>query len=338
MSEFERVTFDFCHDWLSDRKSFTLHTSGSTGTPKAIIVSRNQLASSAKLTIQVLGLQKNQTALVCLDTRYIAGIMMMVRCLEAGLNIVLVEPYSNPFEKIDANTKIDFTALVPLQVETILHSTQRTRLEKINSILVGGAALNNRTIHALQSFSCNFYATYGMTETLSHVALQKINGSDAQPYFSALPGITFTQDERGCLVITAPHLSNEPITTNDIVKLLSDSKFTWLGRADNIINTGGVKVIPEKIEATIQSFFDEWNITNRFFVFGIPDQRLGQSVSLIIEGSNLGAVLEERLIVKLNENHSRFEVPRSIYYVDSFIQTPTSKVNKTETVRLIFNS
>ncbi len=249
----DHPALQFCEKWLSGQESFTLQTSGSTGTPKQINVTRDQLKSSAHLTAKAIGLQKNDTSLICLDTRYIAGIMMIVRSLETSMNMIIVEPSSNPLEKVEEDDTIDFTALVPLQLETILKSPQREKLNKIKNTLIGGAALNPKTIKELEGLPCSFFATYGMTETLSHIALQKLNGKNAQDFFEVLPGITITKDERGCLVINAPHISVDPVITNDLVELFGSSQFRWLGRVDTIINTGGVKVIPEKIEATIST-------------------------------------------------------------------------------------
>lgn len=335
LNDFEKSAFDFCHDWLNGKETFTLHTSGSTGVPKEISVTRAQLKASANLTIAALSLRRNQTALVCLDTRYIAGVMMLVRSLEAGMNMILVEPCSNSLEKVTSEIQIDFTALVPLQVETILHSSQREYLSQIKAVLVGGAALNKKIIHELQSLHCQCYATYGMTETLSHIALQKINGVDAKDYFTALPGIELQQDERDCLVIKAPHLHADPIITNDIVELIAPNQFRWVGRADNVINTGGVKVVPEKIEIVIQSLFDDFKITKRFFVAGINDEILGYAVALFIEGDNLSNEIETKIKERLKQTLSRFELPRSVHYIKQFVMTATSKVNKLATIKLL---
>jgi O-succinylbenzoic acid--CoA ligase len=236
---------------------------------------------------------------------------------------------------VDKKMQIDFIALVPLQVETILHSPNRNQFEKITSILIGGAALNQRTIHELKSLSCTCYATYGMTETLSHIALQKLNGSDAQDHFEALSGITLSKDDRGCLVIHAPHISDQPIVTNDLVELTTPATFRWLGRVDNIINTGGVKVIPEKIEASIELIFDDLTISRRFFVTALPDPILGQSVTLILEGDALPFPIEELLQKKLMELTDRYERPKSIHYVPEFVNTETGKINKVKTIALL---
>lgn len=333
--DFERASLHFISTWIKGKEIFTLNTSGSTGEPKPITITRNQLRASAQLTITALNLKKNQTALVCLDTRYIAGIMMIIRSLEAGMNMVLVEPCSNPLEQVNEDMPINFTALVPLQVETILGSPHRKQFEKIRSILIGGAALNLRTIHELKALPCNCYATYGMTETLSHVALQKLNGSNAQDHFEALPGIALSQDDRGCLVIHASHISDKPIVTNDLVEFVTSSTFRWLGRADNIINTGGIKVIPEKIEAAIELIFDELNVSTRFFIAGVPDSTLGQSVTLIMEGHELPVHIQELLQKKLMESLERYERPKSIRYVSVFVSTDTGKINKLKTIALL---
>lgn len=330
--DFEKSALIFCHDWLNGKDSFTLQTSGSTGTPKQITATRNQLKASARITTEALGLKKNGTSLICLDTRYIGGIMMIVRSLEVGMNIILVEPSSNPLEEIDENTSIDFTALVPLQLETILKSPQKDKLNQISVALIGGAALNRKTVHDIQSFSCNFYATYGMTETLSHIALQKLNGVKAQDYFQILSGIAISKDERECLTIHAPHLSNEDIVTNDLVDLITPKQFRWLGRIDHVINTGGVKVIPEKVEESIGVIFNELKIPNRSFIAALPDPLLGQSVTLFIEGESFPQEIEELLKGKINQLVSRFERPKSIQYVLNFVNTDTGKINKLKTI------
>ncbi len=335
LSDFQKTSLNFCTEWLNGKETFTLQTSGSTGTPKKISVTRHQLKASAQLTISALALKKNDISLVCLDTRYIAGVMMIVRSFEAEMNMILSDPSSNPLQKLEENTSIDFTAFVPLQLETILKSPVSKKLNQIKIALIGGATLNSKTVKDIEGMKCSFYATYGMTETLSHIALQKLNGKDAQDYFEVLPGITLSKDERGCLIIQAPHLNNEPIITNDLVEFITSSQFLWLGRADNIINTGGVKVIPEKIEASINLLFEELNISNRFFFAALPDNLLGQSVNLFIEGNRFEPQTEEFIHEKMNQSLSKFERPKSIRYVLKFVSTDTGKINKNKTLELI---
>lgn len=331
----KKSAFNFCRDWLNGKSKFELETSGSTGTPKKIEVTRDQLKASAQLSASVLGLQKKTTALVCLDTRYIAGIMMLVRSMEVGMNMIIEEPSSNPLEKIDTGLVIDFTAMVPLQLETILKSQQKEKLNPIKIVLIGGAALNPKTIKEIEVITCNFFATYGMTETLSHIALQKLNGPDAQDFFEVLPGIKLTKDQRDCLVIEAPHINNQPIITNDLVEFVTPSQFRLLGRYDTIINTGGVKVIPEKIEATISILLENLGISNRFFVASLQDDLLGESVNLFFEGASFPIQTEELIQKKLRDALDRFERPKSIRFITTFINTDTGKINKLKTIASI---
>lgn len=329
----ETSALAFCRDWLIGKDTFTLQTSGTTGPPKKILVTRDQLLTSANLTIDYLGLQKEYNALICLDTHYIAGIMMLVRSLESGMNMHVSQPSANPFEKISSTIKIDFAALVPYQVQAILKSDKRDRFNE-GVFLIGGAPLSKKIIDELQSCSGKFYATYGMTETLSHIALQRLNGENPEKYFQALPGITLQIDERGCLVVLAPHINSTAIITNDLVKLIDHNKFIWLGRADNIINSGGIKIIPEKIEVVVESIFDELKLEHRFFIAGLPHSELGQSVSLIIEGK-LSELLEQSILELMKKKLSRYEVPKSIQYSPAFVQTETGKINKAKTLEKI---
>lgn len=332
LTDFQKSSLNFCAEWLNGKETFTLQTSGSTGTPKKINASRLQLKASAQLTIIALELKENDIALVCLDTRYIAGVMMIVRSLEAGMNMILVDPSSDPLEQLDNDMLIDFTALVPLQLETILRSASSNKLNQIKTALIGGAAIQQKTVKEIQGLKCTFYATYGMTETLSHIALQKLNGKNAQEYFEALPGITLSKDQRGCLIIHAPHLSNEPVITNDLVDFITPAKFLWLGRADTIINSGGVKVIPEKIEFQLGKLLDELMISNRFFIAALPDSRLGESVNLFIEGVPFSAETEKLIQDKITPLLDKFEKPKSIRYISEFITTDTGKINKIKTI------
>lgn len=331
----EYAPIHFCRDWLNGKQEFVLSTSGSTGTPKKISVTRAQLKASAQLTATYLNLNKEYTSLVCLDTRYIAGIMMLVRSMETGMNMYVVEPTANPFEKIPKDVSIDFVALVPYQLEAILQSEYKSRLNSIKIVIIGGAPVSDKLRKSLAEFDCSFYSTYGMTETLSHIALQKLNGADAQTFFQVLPGISVQTDDRGCLVIQAPHINPEPNTTNDLVEMLDVDKFKWLGRVDNVINSGGVKVIPEKIESIIESIMSTLGLSNRFFIGGLSDATLGQTVALVLEGEKLSLGHEENLWKRLKENLSRYEIPKSIHCVTKFIQTDTGKINKPKTLELI---
>ena len=326
----EKNAIHFCSSWLSGQAIFDFQTSGSTGVPKKVSFTRDQLIVSAMLTEKALQYQSGETALVCLDVKFIAGAMMLVRSLVSGLNIVVVTPSSDPFESV--TDKIDFVAMVPLQVTTLL-SSRRNPFHSMKSVIVGGAPLDKSSIESLQNVSASVYATYGMTETITHIALQKLNGSDRQDSFQALPGVILDTDSRGCLTIQADHLGNVPIITNDLVERIDKDKFLWIGRADRIINSGGVKVQAEKIESIVGSLFEKNNILNRFFAAGIPDVHLGEKVVLIVEG-NLSANIEEILRLEF-QRLSKYEIPQDIIHTPKFAETATQKIDRLETLRRI---
>ncbi len=325
----------FCKQWIDGKTSFDIQTSGSTGKPKTIKLERSSMIASAMATAQAVNLKAGQTSLVCLDANYIAGMMMLVRSLEVGMDIIAVEPCANPFEKLESKDEIHFTALVPYQVKAIHDSPQKEYFDRLDTILIGGAPLDEQTKLQLQGFSCQFYETYGMTETISHIALKKINGKSKSDYFEILPSITIRQDERACLCIKAPYLKDE-IITNDVVELKSLQEFIWLGRFDNVINSGGVKIFPESTEKKIENIFLQLNLKNMFFIAGLPDDRLGQSVTLIVEGS-LALDQQDLLEIKLKKDLSKFEIPRSVKTVQKFVRTETTKINRARTTAMVVN-
>lgn len=326
-SAFERETFEFIIRWLKGDQTFTLNTSGSTGTPKEITVTRSQLIHSARRTIRALGLSADNTALVCLDTKYIAGKMMLVRALEANMKIVAVEPSSDPVNGLPVQP--DFGAFVPLQLDAMLKDEKSVnRLNQFKVIILGGASVSTALMEKIRGLSCAVYATYGMTETVSHIALQKLNGADARDYFETLPGIKIHTDARDCLVIELPDF-REPIITHDIVQLISNTGFKILGRYDNVINSGGVKLVPETLEKKIELL-----LANRaFFIAGVNDDRLGQKLVLIVEGKPL-----QQLPASLRSALSTYEVPKEIFYLDEFVRTETQKINRVKTIEKALKS
>jgi O-succinylbenzoic acid--CoA ligase len=291
------------------------------------------MEASARLTAKALNLQSGYNALLALDPDYIAGKMMLVRSLVIGMNTIAMEPCADPL-KVIGNERIDFTALVPYQVRTILQSEASIKkIDNIKVLIVGGAALDQQSVDLLQYSKCQVFLTYGMTETISHIALQKINGKQRQEYFETLPGISLAKDERDCLIIDALPLGLQPIRTNDVVALLSKSSFHWFGRWDNVINTGGVKVFPEKIEREIGKVFYQFDLQNRFFVAGVPDLLLGSKVALIIEG-DLNREILDKATQDLRTTLSKYEMPRETKMVLKFIETKTQKINRLATLQL----
>lgn len=323
LNEQERNVLRFIQEWTTGKQSFDFQTSGSTSDPKIITLERSQLIASAQLTHHVLQLQPGWNALVCLDARFIAGAMMIVRSLVTGMNIVVQAPSANPL--LDVSDRIDFASFVPYQINALIEQTPK-KLDAIHTVIVGGAPLNEDVIEKLQDFKTNIYATYAATETISHVALQRINGKNRQDSFHVLPGIKASIDERGCLVLTAPHFGN--IVTNDIVDLHDAKTFRWIGRYDDVINTGGIKVQAGKVEKIISEILQGWGIQNRLFVAGVKDSRFGEQVVLFIEGSLPLFADEEMLNKKIRERLSKYEVPKLVVTVPQFPETATQKVDK----------
>jgi O-succinylbenzoic acid--CoA ligase len=248
------------------------------------------------------------------------------------MKIILKEPTSNPLENLDPNRTVDFVALVPLQLQTMLEQNLAGRLNKIKTIIVGGATISDKLgNHVSSQITTDVYETYGMTETLSHIALRKINSSNDKA-FQVLPGINVSTDDRNCLVIGTRFLA-EKIVTNDIVELVSPTSFRWLGRWDNVINSGGIKIIPEPLEQRVAVIFTRLNIERRFFIGALPDDRFGEKMTLFIEGQPL--VPEKRGALD-NEIFNTFlttEKPAGIMFVDRFLETFNGKINRQETIR-----
>ena len=330
-TSFEESTLLFCKEWLNGKAAFEIQTSGSTGIPKKISFTRNQLEASAMLTAKALDLKNNFNALVCLDTKYIAGQMMLVRSFVTDMNIYAVEPSANPFAHLTTATKIDFVAMVPYQLQALLDTTHAYRLNDVHTIIIGGAATSSGLVERLQNYSCHCYATYGMTETISHIALRKLNGKNSEEYFHPLQSVHLTKDERDCLVIQAPHITEEQIVTNDLVELKEDQSFKVLGRWDNVINTGGVKISPEGVEEKIKSVFAQLALPNRFFLAAMPDEKLGSKVTLVIEGVAFSSSTLNSISEQLAKSLSRFEIPGDIKFIAAFTETDTQKINRKKT-------
>jgi len=316
---FEKAIGSFLSDWVSDAATLAVQTSGSTGEPKTIVLKKEQMINSAKATGEYFDLQPKQKALLCLPSTGIAGKMMLVRAMVLGLHLDYVEPSSKPLPN---NKSYDFVAMVPLQVENSLD-----QLVNVKKLIIGGAPIASNLRVELKKQSVEVYETYGMTETITHIAVKKI--TEGSNYFETLLNVSLKQDERGCLVIDAPKISDERIITNDLVELISENQFTWLGRYDSIINSGGIKLVPETIEEKLSSI-----IKSRFFVAGIPDETFGQKLVLVVEGDPDEAQ-ELRRSIKNIKTLSKYEVPKEVYFVNSFSETATKKINRQKTIQQI---
>lgn len=322
-SVFEKAIGNFLSDWLNDKSVLEVRTSGSTGTPKTIVLQKKQMVSSALATGEYFDLESGSRALLCLPAAYIAGKMMLVRAMVLGLDVHYVEPSSRPLTGLSEG--YDFVAMVPLQLKQSLD-----QIELVKTLLVGGAAVSKNLKEQVQHKRTAIFESYGMTETITHVAVKKLNTEDEcnRGHFKALPNITFSTDDRGCLIISAPKLADDPVVTNDLVNLVSETQFEWLGRFDNVINSGGIKLYPEQIEAKLTHLF-----SNRFFVAGMPDDDLGQTVVLVLEGK----ADPEKVFQKLKKAASleRFEFPKQVYALQQFLETDTGKIRRKENTNLL---
>lgn len=337
---YESEALDFCRAWLSGQPEFVLQTSGSTGAPKTITLTRTQMRASAHLTGRTLGLTPSDAALVCLNIRYVAGVMMLVRGLELALPMTVIEPSGNPLAGVDAEqTRFAFTAFVPLQLQTILEQTpdKLPILNAMKAILVGGAATSPALEQALQVIESPVFATYGMTETVSHIALRRLNGAERQDWFTALDGVDLGTDERGCLHITSAATNFVRVQTNDVVELskLSDvepAQFRLLGRADRIVNSGGVKVQPEQIEQLIEQLLATSGVKGRLFVAGLPSDRLGQRIVLFCEAWAPTDEQWQRIQNAVRTQIGPYAVPKEAITVAQFSETPTGKIDRARTI------
>ncbi len=330
---YEAKVLDFVRQWLNGTQEFGLTTSGSTGTPTPIVLRRRQLEASARRTADFFGLGPGDRALVCLNCEYIGGMMMLVRGLERNMHLTIVEPHADPFAHVAADAEFDFAAFVPLQLKAVLAAGHAPRLNRLKCLLVGGAPADAVLQQELQPLSVPVYLTYGMTETCSHVALRRLNGPQASAAFRVLPGIAAGQDARGCLTLRGDVTDDQLITTNDQVRLLDAHTFEWLGRADFVINSGGVKVPAEKVELVLDVALVEIGEARRCFVAGQPDARLGQAVTAFIEGPALSPELEKQLKTLLAARLSRYEQPRQLRYVPAFQTTAAGKLDRAATLR-----
>ncbi|MFM7023946.1 MAG: AMP-binding protein [Flavobacteriales bacterium] len=306
----------FILEWLSENDLIALQTSGTTGDPKTIRVEKQKLVNSALMTGAFFHLQENSKALLALSPQYIAGKMMIVRCAVLKWQLFAIEPSGNPLEHFD--TPIDFTALVPNQLYNILHSPFAEKLNRIGKILIGGGPLSDESTKLIRNYKCRVYHSYGMTETLSHVALRQIN-PPAEKSYLALPDVSFSTDDRDCLIVKAPKVCDTDVVTNDVVKLHNNKEFEWLGRYDNIINCGGIKLNPESIENKLKAF-----ITSPFIVSSLPDEKLGNRLLLIVEGQ------EAPDLSLLNKQLDKYEQIREIRTVSQFHYTASGKIKRRE--------
>lgn len=305
-ADFEKQIGSFILDWFSNSPTIELHTSGTTGSPKSISIAKQAMINSAIATGLFFDLKPSASALLCLPVNYIAGKMMLVRSFVLGLELDTVEPTATPLE---TNKKTyDFCAMVPLQVQNSIGE-----LHRIKQTIVGGAKVSEALKTQLLSLPNPIFETYGMTETVSHIAIKRIG----ETAFTTVPTIKIETDSRGCLVIHAPSILEKPLVTNDLVELISATQFNFIGRIDSVINSGGIKLFPEQIETALAPAIEE-----RFFIIGAPDNQLGEKVVLVIEGA------KRAVPTTIFDSLAPYQKPKEIRFISQFLLTESGKIRR----------
>lgn len=306
--DWEQQIGDFILNWLDDFEVMTVYTSGSTGAPRPYKLNKQHMINSAALTGSLFDLPHETIALCSLPLSYIAGKMMLVRAMQLGWHIDTVEPALNPLAA--ATKRYDFTAMTPMQLSHSLDDIHKSR-----TILLGGTAISDSLVAKLNGKHTRAYLSYGMTETCSHVAVRSLYPK-FEEHYTAVGDAHFTLSKEGTLVIEAPEVGTHTLITNDLVELIDHKHFKITGRLDDVINSGGIKIHPEAVEAKLAE-----SIHTRFFIAGLDDEELGQKVVLIVEGNSQDL---KKVVSKLD----KFEQPKEIYFVPHFVETHTKKIDK----------
>ena len=329
-NEFEEKVISFLQDWFSHSETVSVQTSGSTGIPKVFEIEKKRMLNSAKMTCDFLGLKEGDTALLCLPVQYISGKMMLVRAIERKLKVIISVPSSAP----EISENVEFCAMTPLQVQNSLD-----KIHFIKNLIIGGAAvsetLKNEISTTLQfsNSPTRIYETYGMSETLSHIALKQISPVQ-ENYFTILNDVEISVDERNCLKIFAPKLNPEILQTNDIVELMhfdsaqGDKKqFKFLERFDNVINSGGVKIFAEELENLVKKHIDK-----DLVFLGKPDETLGEKLVLVVEGEKDENLKSEILNLKFE---NKFHIPKEVLFLEKFPRAENGKVLRKEILKFL---
>ena len=316
---------NFIKEWYSESKTIECQTSGSTGTPKKISLQKSHMRHSARMTGNFFDFSPTEKLLLCIHPSTIGGKMQLVRAMEFNMELVVIPPTRNPFKYI--TIPIYFCSLVPLQIKSIFNESPH-KLNLFKNILLGGAPVGSDLKHEFQSYSTKFFEGFGMTETISHIALKNL--SENQEIFTTLSSYTINEQE-GKLIINAPELGVHNLLTNDLIKSTSSTTFEWIGRSDFTINSGGYKFQPEQLEQLLAP-----HISSLFFFTKEPDATYGEKVVLIIEKTN-----NHQDEILLNNICKRelppYAQPKMIKYIDKIYTTPSGKINRTETLnKLIF--
>lgn len=306
---------EFINQWQSPSPTLLVHTSGSTGKPKPMLVEKRRMEASARITCQFLGLKRGDTALLCMPLDYIAGKMMVVRAIVWGLQLIDIPPCGHPLKQID--TAPVFAAMVPMQVfNSMQDANERQKLWQIKHLIIGGGAINDDMAAELRQHPNAVWSTYGMTETLSHIALRRLSGPQASEWYEPFDGVNVSTNADGCLVIDAPTVCALSLTTNDIAEIAADGRrFRIRGRKDNVICSGGIKLQIEEMEAKLRPY-----INVPFLISKRSDPKFGETVVMIAETNDI-----ESLKTICKERLNKYEQPHKYIAVDSIPTTETGK-------------
>ena len=315
---------EFVSDWLSDSPTLLVHTSGSTGKPKPMLVEKRRMEASARITCGFLGLRAGDTALLCMPLDFIAGKMVVVRSLVWGLQLMAVEPSGHPLKGLTESPT--FAAMVPMQVYNSLKVEEERRLLRdIKHLIIGGGAVNSDMAEELRGFPNAVWSTYGMTETLSHIALRRLSGAEASEWYEPFDGVGVTTSADGCLVIDAPAVCAQPLVTNDIAEIAPDGRrFRIRGRRDNVVCSGGLKLQIEEMEARLQP-----HLNVPYMISKRPDDKFGEAVVLLAVTDDMESVCEV-----CRKHMPRYEQPRYFLAVSELPMTPTGKPARAEAMKL----
>lgn len=313
---------EFLAEWHNDSPTVLVHTSGSTGKPKPMLVEKRRMEASARITCGFLGLKSGDSALLCMSLDYIAGKMMVVRALSFGLRLIVVKPSGNPLGTVAE--PVDFAAMVPMQVYNSLQvPEERKKLMAIKHLIIGGGAIDDALASELAGFPNHVWSTYGMTETLSHIALRRLNGHEASEWYTPFEGVSLSQTNEGCLVIDAPAVHDGPLVTNDIVEI-SDKGFRVLGRKDNVICSGGIKIQIEEVERLLRA-----HVSSPFMITKRADKKFGEQVVMLTESMDMDLMRDV-----CRQVLPKYWQPRGYLHVDALPMTETGKPARKEAERL----
>lgn len=309
----------FLTEWNNDAPTVSVSTSGSTGVPKVIQIEKARMIESAKSTCSFLNMKQGNTALLCMPLDYIAGKMMVIRSIVAGLRLITVEPSGHPLHGITEH--IDLAAMVPLQIYNSLSvPSELAVLSDISNTLIGGGAIDTQMEEKLRTVKGQLWSTYGMTETLSHIALRAVNGPRRSPAYTPLDGVYISLSADSTLVIDAPKISPSILTTNDIAKLNADGTFTIIGRKDNVICSGGIKIQIEEVETVL-----ERDLPMPFAITSTHDEKFGEAVIMLVKADR---ITDD--ILSAISHLPKYWQPKSIILTDHIPTTGTGKKARAE--------